>query len=134
MAKRPKAVYYKNRVYAYYEKKLEKNMDTAINEVLNYAVKLISSPNFDGTRPSRPGEAPRMVTGNLIRSLKVEVKVTKKGVVGILTSDSPYAMRLEYGFFGVDSLGRFYQQAPRPFLRRSITDNRKLILNTLSKK
>lgn len=29
----------------------------------------------------------------------------------------PYTMRLEYGFVGADSLGRVYNQAPRPHWR-----------------
>ncbi|RFC66451.1 HK97 gp10 family phage protein [Fulvimarina endophytica] len=28
-----------------------------------------------------------------------------------------YARRIEYGFVGVDSLGRYYDQQPRPYLR-----------------
>lgn len=31
-------------------------------------------------------------------------------------SDSPYAARIELGFHGYDSLGRFYNQAPQPWL------------------
>ena len=31
-------------------------------------------------------------------------------------SDSPYARRIELGFTGHDSLGRYYDQAPRPYL------------------
>ena len=31
-------------------------------------------------------------------------------------SDNPYARRIELGFTGYDSLGRYYDQAPRPYL------------------
>lgn len=31
--------------------------------------------------------------------------------------DPPYARRVEYGFIGVDSLGRHYHQEPRPYMR-----------------
>lgn len=31
-------------------------------------------------------------------------------------TDEPYAWRIERGFHGFDSLGRFYNQAPRPYL------------------
>jgi hypothetical protein len=29
----------------------------------------------------------------------------------------PYSRRLEFGFIGLDSMGRFYNQAPRPYVR-----------------
>ncbi|MCB0107683.1 MAG: HK97 gp10 family phage protein [Caldilineaceae bacterium] len=31
-------------------------------------------------------------------------------------TDSPYARRIELGFHGYDSLGRFYNQGPQPYL------------------
>ena len=31
-------------------------------------------------------------------------------------TDEPYARRIEFGFHGYDSLGRFYNQAARPYL------------------
>jgi hypothetical protein len=31
--------------------------------------------------------------------------------------DPPYARRIEYGFFGADSLGRVYHQAAEPYMR-----------------
>ena len=34
-----------------------------------------------------------------------------------------YARRQEYGFNGADSLGRVYNQAPRPYLRPAIDEN-----------
>ncbi len=38
--------------------------------------------------------------------------------------DPPYARRIEFGFVGVDSLGRHYNQAPRPYMRPAY-DSRK---------
>lgn len=34
----------------------------------------------------------------------------------VSTSEVPYARRLEYGFTGRDSLGRYYNQAARPYM------------------
>ena len=36
------------------------------------------------------------------------------GVTARVFSDAPQARRLEYGFVGVDSLGRHYRQPPFP--------------------
>lgn len=38
-------------------------------------------------------------------------------------SDSPYARRLEEGFFGTDILGRSYHNEPEPYLMPAFTDN-----------
>lgn len=31
--------------------------------------------------------------------------------------EPPYARRIEYGFVGYDSMGRFYNQPPKPYMR-----------------
>jgi len=38
-----------------------------------------------------------------------------------------YALRVEYGFSGADSLGRVYHQAPRPFLRPAVASEEKAV-------
>mgnify|MGYP001162039358 CR=1 FL=1 len=54
-------------------------------------------------------------TGNLRDHIAVE---TYEGYTTAMvhTSGVPYAARVEYGFVGYDSLGRYYNQAPRPYL------------------
>lgn len=42
------------------------------------------------------------------------VKYSEEEVVGCFGTDEDQATRLEYGFVGTDSLGRRYNQAPRP--------------------
>jgi hypothetical protein len=44
------------------------------------------------------------------------------GSVLYLGYTAAYAARLEYGFDGVDSLGRVYRQQPRAFVRRAAQD------------
>ena len=65
-----------------------------------------------------PGYPPVTRTGNLKRSTKI-LGVEDKGydVVCYIGSTAVYAPRLEFGFTGVDSLGRAYNQPPYPFLR-----------------
>lgn len=46
----------------------------------------------------------------------IRFEVASVGGVADLSvgSDAPFAMRLEFGFVGIDSLGRHYDQAPQP--------------------
>ena len=58
----------------------------------------------------------------------VEVKFDKiEGRVWVDTDDIPYAMRIEKGFIGSDSLGRVYHQAPRPFMRQAWDLQKKVV-------
>ena len=50
-------------------------------------------------------------TGNLRDSVMTAVGAFD-AMVG---AGAPYAARIEFGFYGMDSLGRSYNQAPRPY-------------------
>lgn len=39
--------------------------------------------------------------------------------VGVMGTNVEYARRIELGFVGTDKLGRSYNQAPRPYLRKA---------------
>lgn len=71
---------------------------------------------------SAPGEPPAKQLGDLGRSTAWRVEPTVGGFDSIVGSDSPYARRLEFGFKGRDSLGRVYNMAPRPWLRRTFRE------------
>ena len=49
--------------------------------------------------------------------------VTDTNVLVEIGSVQPYACRLEWGFSGMDSLGRLYSQAPRPHWRPAFDNN-----------
>lgn len=51
-----------------------------------------------------------------------ELPITAGGHVHYLQNNLPYAMRLEFGFSGTDSLGRSYSQAPRAFVRLTLAE------------
>jgi len=63
-------------------------------------------------------------TGDYIRSFRMDTvtKTPTKCVVQI-GSDRPQSRRLEYGFVGRDTLGRFYNQEPRPHIRPAFDEN-----------
>lgn len=60
----------------------------------------------------RPG--PRVITGQYRASWDVRMSTDGGQVTAEVYSDAPQARRLEYGFVGVDSLGRHYRQPPYP--------------------
>lgn len=85
---------------------------------------------------SRPGEPPRRRTGNYRRSIVAVVgkSQTGKSMVGRVGSDSPYARRLEFGFVGRDSLGRFYNQKPRPHMRSTMEEEAREVARRIAGK
>jgi len=52
--------------------------------------------------------------------------VTDTSVLVEIGSVQPYACRLEWGFAGADSLGRVYDQAPRPHWRPAFDNNQEV--------
>lgn len=66
----------------------------------------------------RPG--PRMITGRYANSIKARRGRGADSYSILVWSDHPAARRLEYGFVGVDSLGRMYSQPPYPHFRPAV--------------
>jgi hypothetical protein len=61
----------------------------------------------------RPG--PRAVTGDYRRSWTSEIRrYGSAAVAAYVGTNKPQGRRLEYGFYGVDSIGRHYRQPPYP--------------------
>lgn len=78
---------------------------------------LINRGNRRGDNPSAPGEPPKKVSGRLFKAVTSRVVYRDGQVVGLIGADVPYEPRLELGFYGTDSRGRVYRQAPRPGFR-----------------
>jgi len=51
----------------------------------------------------------------------------------LIFTNHPAARRLEYGFVGTDSLGRNYNQAPRPHMRPAVTEVREWLYTEYAK-
>lgn len=60
----------------------------------------------------RPG--PRVQTGDYNRSIGLRVGRDGQSVVASVGTNRPQGRRLEFGFKGFDSLGRYYDQRPLP--------------------
>lgn len=59
-------------------------------------------------------------TGRLRSSISHELGRDLRGLHARVGSNVVYARRIELGFDGVDSIGRRYNQAPRPYLRAAL--------------
>lgn len=90
-------------------------------------VRTTSSGNVIGLEPSQEGEAPKRLTGSLIKSAAVEVTTTRKGGRARIGTALKYFRRLELGFKGTDGLGRNVSQGARPSLRPALKENQREI-------
>lgn len=63
-----------------------------------------------GNASGRPG--PNVITGAYRNSWRPETHRLAYGAVCTIGTDLPYGRRLEFGFTGTDSLGRYYDQPP----------------------
>lgn len=114
--------FYDDEVYLFFQKKTKRNLEKAMKHAENECKKLLRRRSGPGH--SRPGEAPYLQSGDLHDSIDSGVEEKDSELRGYLSSDSPYALRLELGFYGTDSMGRLYKQAPRPFLRRTLNQEK----------
>jgi hypothetical protein len=82
----------------------------------------------DATRrhaSGRPG--PNVITGAYRESIALEYRDGGAFVF----SGAPQAHRLEYGFVGLDSMGRMYHQPPYPHFRTALAEIRPLYLKEI---
>lgn len=66
----------------------------------------------------RPG--PNVITGRYRASWRSETLAIPHGAECTLGTDAPQGRRLELGFTGYDSLGRYYDQPPFPHVQPAI--------------
>jgi hypothetical protein len=79
------------------------------------AVKLAGGAYRDDVKAIAPYR--KKLGGTYRRSIHVEMTTEGLHPVALIGTDVPYGRRLEFGFYGTDSLGRKYQQYPRPHWR-----------------
>lgn len=105
-------------------KDVARRMDRAVIFLRDEVKRSINRGNPRGTNPSLPGEPPKKVSSRLFQSISKAVIVLPNEIVGVYGSNVVYALRLELGFTGIDSLGRRYDQAPRPYIRPAYQNNK----------
>jgi hypothetical protein len=111
--------------------KVARGMNLAVAALAQDASSLVNVPG-DGAS-SAPGEPPRKQSATLRANIDSHVEKDGNEVRGYfgVRKEVAYALRLELGFASVDSLGRHYHQAPRPFLRPTLFNNRDRIVQTI---
>lgn len=88
-----------------------------VDKELDYTVKAFGeSLRLNCVRHASGPPGPMIQTGAYVAEMTVEIR--RKGVV--VYNNSPQAARLEYGFYGADSLGRVYHQPPFPHMRPAL--------------
>jgi phage gpG-like protein len=85
-------------------------------------------------RASAPGEPPAVMLSDLMNSITHLIESQPNAVIGIVGTNKEYARRLEFGFMEEDSLGRKYNQEPRPYFRSTYNENREKIKDILQGK
>ncbi|MFG2227660.1 HK97 gp10 family phage protein [Streptomyces sp. NPDC048644] len=78
----------------------------------------------------RPG--PNVITGRYRASWEVRMRTGGGQVTAEVVSDAPQARRLEYGFVGVDALGRHYRQPPYPHVEPAVRQTQPAYLQALA--
>ena len=116
-------------------KHLEQQMMQVVVRLASYVKSNFGPSNLGGMNPSQPGFSPNIGLGTLRNSITHKVDRRKDEVVGIygvrIGPATPYAKRLELGFYGTDSSGKTISQAPRPFLIPALKVNRSKIIKWL---
>jgi len=79
---------------------------------------------YGNHQASAAGETPAVDTGAYVNSIVTQlVNSNETEAFAEVGTGSVQAMRLEYGFVGRDSLGRLYNQLPRPHFRPAFDNN-----------
>lgn len=123
MAVKWSLTWYGDAVAARLNERLHAGVEAAALAVLQYARQSVSRPNPTGRAPSRPGEPPKMVTGELRDSLGAAVAVEGERVVAVVGAGARHALFLELGT---------RRMAARPFLRPALFNQRGEILRLVA--
>ncbi|MBO4708090.1 MAG: hypothetical protein J5594_06030 [Elusimicrobiaceae bacterium] len=94
-----------------YQKTLINDLATKIKRSLYFLLSTDVEKVNNKTLRSKPGEAPRMESGNLRSNIEVKIYTSGKSLgleAGVFNGKAPYAKMLEYGTARIK---------PRPFLR-----------------
>ncbi|MDX2999140.1 HK97 gp10 family phage protein [Streptomyces scabiei] len=71
-----------------------------------------------GNASGRPG--PNIITGAYRNSWQADTRRIPYGAICTLGTRAPQGRRLEFGFTGIDSLGRHYNQPPFPHVQPAL--------------
>lgn len=134
MAKQRKLIWRGKKIVKIARNKIERNMGEVTQFMRNEVIKSINtsqptrrqaSGRRVGLSPSQPGQPPKRIEGDLVRSIIAEVEVAKTKVIGRYGStQGKKAKALE---LGTSKMGA------RPFLRPPLFKNKKRIVGILTR-
>lgn len=93
------------------------DLGPAIERKVKHAAEL-GRAAIRGNASGRPG--PNIITGQYWSSWRTVTRSLPYGAQCTIGTDAPQGRRLEYGFSGVDSIGRQYNQPPFPHVGPAI--------------
>lgn len=99
-------------------------IEKAVKEKATKAIKIVASQLVTNVQ-EKIRKNKSIVTSNLINSIQagdVDNLTVKVG------TNVVYAPRVEFGFVGRDSLGRYYNQAPKSFMRSTIYETKNKLI------
>jgi len=103
--------------------------DSSVRKTIAHHAMLLQT-KVKSKASGRPG--PRAVTGDYRRSISRRVSTHGPMTVGQVGTNSPQGRRLEMGFTGTDSLGRYYDQPPYPHFGPALDEIQKPFLGDLA--
>jgi hypothetical protein len=111
------------------EKQLRQQMNKASHKVKRELQGLTKEAQYvllkKAVEHASGSPGPNVVTGQYISAFSTKiVSEDRNGFIIGLSNPSPQAARLEYGYFGVDSMGRNISQPARPHFRPALLETR----------
>lgn len=86
--------------------------------VAHHGLLLQAAVKRHASKPRTGPPGPRLITGDYVRSIAL--------TIGVLTAEvgtsKPQGRRLEWGFSGMDALGRVYDQPPYPHFQPAVDE------------
>lgn len=84
------------------------------------------------SKPRTGPPGPRIQTGDYNRSIALRMAGNASFAEATVGTIKPQGRRLEYGFVGIDSLGRSYNQPPYPHFRPALWEIRQPFLDAMA--
>jgi len=99
-----------------FRKAADRTNTAAADVTTQWGMLLQTSAKRHASKPRSGPPGPRLITGNLVRTINRRTTRTAHGITVQVGTNAPQGRRLEFGFRGTDSLSRRYDQPPYPYL------------------
>lgn len=87
-----------------------------------YGMLLQTKVKAYASKPRTGPPGPRIQTGDYVRSISLDMGLEAGGPTATVGTNKPQGRRLEFGFVGIDSIGRHYNQPPYPHFRPALEE------------